>query len=587
MPARVDISTLTAEVREIHDQYPNWTTDNAFVHWFLQAFLLNDVELAAKAVTGVSHDKGVDGIYLDESLRRAFLVQGKFHKNTKPPNEPRSGVLDFAALARKLVAPNAEFESYRNGLDPLVAKKILEVRDRVKRRNFEIGLYYVTTGVCSSPLKDEAEAEANQANARASMTVLDREEILNLLVDYLGGAAPPVPYLDLPVDARGVRGSDGMIQRFDPEAGIESWILTMSGSDLGKLYKRGGDRLFARNVRGFLGDKGINEGIRTTLQKEPENFWYFNNGVTIVCNSARKTSEHAQAVLRVTNPQIINGQQTTRVLSLAKSNAAAVVVRVISVPRTKKRQQSEFEMLVSNIVAATNWQNAILNSDLRSNDARQVLLEREFAKLKYRYMRKRQTKGEARRLLGSHYGFWVKMDELAQLVGACELDPYITRSGKQGLFEPPYYEKIFDNRSVENYLSIFWLGKVIKSAGSGYPDRAYAKWHALHFLWSHTRPALSRLSYAREFRRLSERKQAPASILRAANQIFLALLEFYRLNRGTGKKAIDISNFFYRPHQDREFKKFWFGRTNAARRGRLAMHVAAFKKTLQTSASDH
>jgi hypothetical protein len=80
MAARVDISTLIAEVKEIHDQFPQWTADNAFVHWFLQAFLLADTELASKAVTGVSHDKGIDAIYLDESLRRVFLIQGKFHK---------------------------------------------------------------------------------------------------------------------------------------------------------------------------------------------------------------------------------------------------------------------------------------------------------------------------------------------------------------------------------------------------------------------------------------------------------------------------------------------------------------------------
>jgi hypothetical protein len=162
MVARVDISTLIAEVREIHEQFPQWTLDNAFVHWFLQAFLLADTELAAKAVTGVSHDKGIDGIYLDESLRRAFLIQGKLHRGTKPPGESRSNVLSFAGLAKKLVAPNVEFDAFRKGLDPLVATRFSEVRERIRRRGFEISLYYVTTGTCSSPLKTEAEAEADQ-----------------------------------------------------------------------------------------------------------------------------------------------------------------------------------------------------------------------------------------------------------------------------------------------------------------------------------------------------------------------------------------------------------------------------------------
>lgn len=48
----VDIHTLRAEIREAHDNHPAWTLDNAFVHWFLRAFLVADDELAAKAVTG-------------------------------------------------------------------------------------------------------------------------------------------------------------------------------------------------------------------------------------------------------------------------------------------------------------------------------------------------------------------------------------------------------------------------------------------------------------------------------------------------------------------------------------------------------
>jgi hypothetical protein len=173
------------------------------------------------------------------------------------------------------------------------------------------------------------------------------------------------------------------------------------------------------------------------------------------------------------------------------------------------------------------------------------------------------------------------MDELAQLVGACELDPYVTQSGKQGLFEQPHYETIFDHRSVETYLSIFWLGRVIKNVGSGYPDRAYAKWHALHFLWEQAHSILRRRRNAIEFRRLSERKQIPSAIQKAANQVFLALLEFYRLNRGAGKKAIDVSNFFYRPHQDRAFERFWYSRTNSRRRASLARHISRFRQALQ------
>ena len=75
---RVDIATLVREVKEVHDANPKWTLDNAFVHWFLQAFLVPDSDIAAKSVTGVSHDKGVDAVYIDEAVSKVFVLQGKF-----------------------------------------------------------------------------------------------------------------------------------------------------------------------------------------------------------------------------------------------------------------------------------------------------------------------------------------------------------------------------------------------------------------------------------------------------------------------------------------------------------------------------
>jgi hypothetical protein len=578
MPARVDITTLVREVKEVRENFPTWTLDNAFVHWFIQAFLVADPELAARGVTGVAHDKGVDGVFIDEAVQKVFVLQGKFHQAAKPPTEPRPDVISFAHLSRTLLGPNAAFQAYLATIDLIVGQRLQAARDRV-RRGYQLHLYYVTTGRCSAPLKSEAEGEVNQATGNASLSILDRRDILALLVDYLGGAAPPVPYLDLHIDARGIQGADGVIQRFDQHSGIDSWILSMSGRDLGQLYAKAGDRLFARNIRGFLGDTAINDGMTQTLDTAPGNFWYFNNGVTIVCDSARKTSERGETILRVTNPQIINGQQTTRTLHSAPTNKASVLVRVISVPRDGGRTQSQFEGLVSNIVAATNWQNAILPSDLRANDSRQIALQRDFAKLRYHYLRKRQTKQEAKRLLGSQHWFWLKKDELAQLVAACDFDPVTVRKGKEGLFKAPHYDDIFDGRSIKEYLSIYWVGRIVKYEGAGYPDRAYAKWHVLHFLWKRLAPMLRSRAAADHFRGHCERKRWPLPLDEATEQVYRAMLEFYRLKRGKGAQALDISNFFYRPHQHTAFEKFWASAKNR-RRARFRLLLNKFQNEL-------
>src|SRR5262249_3477709 len=157
---------------------------------------------------------------------------------------------------------------------------------------------------------------------------------------------------------------------------IESWVFPMAGSSVAEIFEAADVRIFARNVRGFLGNTDINKGMETTLEKEPEYFWYYNNGITIVCDHAEAVKSRGRTVLRVTNPQIINGQQTTRTLAKMVTNGsrASVLVRVIRVPRLIKGRNTDndgFESLVSKIVSATNWQNEIRPSDLMSNDRRQ------------------------------------------------------------------------------------------------------------------------------------------------------------------------------------------------------------------------
>ena len=50
-----------------------------------------------------------------------------------------------------------------------------------------------------------------------------------------------------------------------------------------------GKLLFAKNLRYFRGDTPINESIEKTLVETRHNFWYFNNGITMLCNSVAKT----------------------------------------------------------------------------------------------------------------------------------------------------------------------------------------------------------------------------------------------------------------------------------------------------------
>ncbi len=72
------------------------------------------------------------------------------------------------------------------------------------------------------------------------------------------------------------------------------------------------DQLYEKNIRRFLDGKGkVNKSIRQTLIDEPEQFGYYNNGITIVVTDFTLNEE---GVLRLTDPYIVNGCQTTRTI---------------------------------------------------------------------------------------------------------------------------------------------------------------------------------------------------------------------------------------------------------------------------------
>jgi hypothetical protein len=564
---RLAASDLKREIDDVRERFHKLGDDELFVTWFLRAFVTEDESLAVQALTGESCDKGTDAVFIDDDAKTAVIVQGKYRKKVGTGTEKRTDVTNFAQLAADITDDEA-FASLRENLAPNTRDKLSTARNRIRQRGYRLQMYYVTTGKFSKPLREEALRIARRADAEVSLDLFDGKQVLLMLSDYLDGVAPPVPSLDLEMaEAQGVEVKEAL-RRVDRKTGIASWVFSMTAEAIAGLYEQAGPRLFARNVRGYLGSTQINRGMQETLKKEPEFFWYYNNGVTIICDEAERSTRGGRDVLTVRNPQVINGQQTTRTLHEATLNGrrASALVRVISVPREAEQNSGHFETLVSRIVAATNWQNAIRPSDLMSNDRRQVELERRFRNLGYYYLRKRQTKREARRQgFGRHQRF-IQKETLAQAVAACDLDPWIVREGKEGLFEEQWYSQVFPKDDPHFYLPRYWLMRIVGFAAKGFPERAYAKWLVLNYLWQELAPLVRSKGSADNFRQQCERDgPSRKALTRAAHSVFKGAMQFYRTRRGAGAKAIDVSTFFKRKGLHTDFASFWRGSSNSHR----------------------
>ncbi|MDF2606279.1 MAG: hypothetical protein K0S34_469 [Bacillales bacterium] len=144
-------------------------------------------------------------------------------------------------------------------------------------------------------------------------------------------------------------------------------------NELAKFVNSGGNMLFYSNIRNYLGkNTTINKGIKKTLYESPEKFWYYNNGVTIVCDEF----SFQNGIIDIQAPQIVNGCQTakslwhhfynTRDIEIDKFKEGYLLVKVI---KTKKSaDDKEKKALRDNITKYTNSQNAVKGLDFYALD---------------------------------------------------------------------------------------------------------------------------------------------------------------------------------------------------------------------------
>ncbi|PZE20330.1 AIPR family protein [Paenibacillus xerothermodurans] len=147
----------------------------------------------------------------------------------------------------------------------------------------------------------------------------------------------------------------------------QSYLTFLKGDTLVDIYERFGQKLFEQNVRTFLQFKGgVNQGIKNTIQNNPEMFFAYNNGITATASNIE--FDVFGNINKIENFQIVNGGQTTSAIYAAKKNSKIDVSKVsvqmkLSVVRDKDKQ-SEY---VSRISEYANTQNKVNKSDFFSN----------------------------------------------------------------------------------------------------------------------------------------------------------------------------------------------------------------------------
>ena len=107
-------------------------------------------------------------------------------------------------------------------------------------------------------------------------------------------------------------------------------IFTIKAFSLKELYeKKKSEGLFGYNLREQISQASVDNQIDKTISEDKNNFWYYNNGITIGCSDFYKDGNK----LKLYDFSIINGAQTTSKIGksniIKKDNDFCLVCKVI------------------------------------------------------------------------------------------------------------------------------------------------------------------------------------------------------------------------------------------------------------------
>ena len=446
-------------------------------------------EAVAASIDGGS-DHGVDSVYID-AAENLWIVQSKYID--RGLGEPDLGdVSKFRDGIKDLVA--GKFERFNQALlekTPLITRALNSESTRVKA-------ILVYSGDALSDDRRHIMADLEETfNSQASPDFLRFSNYgLNSLHDRLIDH-----YRSEPINVDIELSHYGCV-----ETPYRSFYGRIKAADLKALRDQYGDILFEENIRYFKGSTAVNEGISSTLRQRAEQLFYFNNGVTFLCESigpiGPRDDTRTQGKFRVQGLSIINGAQT--VGTVAREPRAHYDANPAELLATFICLEDAEEDFANQVTQYRNSQNAVNERDFAALDENQQHWQQALAldEIIYHYKSGRMTTAEAEAIEEPDFAIDEAIRYLAcRLTGGGWAELVIQAKNKpQQLFSrissqsghPSSYDRIFcaslDARTIWRTVQV---GDIVLSAVRSRarneirPDKtilANAPWLLLHIL---------------------------------------------------------------------------------------------------------
>lgn len=369
MATLLDWGNVDAAAAQIEKTLNLETRREAFSLLCVTSLLRIDFDEARGSITDGGEDRGVDAVYLDERFGRRVihLFQFKCHSkfNGSNRNFPSTEIDKILAFIGDCFG---QVDGFLDTCNPLLRQKVLDIWDFVNSGACQVEVHLCSNGERLTP---DHKARFESSLARFKFFQL-HEADLDSLSDTVSHrtATEREIYLRI-VEEQVYERTDGNVRAVIGTVCGDEFIAALTDPTKPTQLD---PNLFEENVRVYLGEQNdINRRIYdTAVSNEAGMFWYFNNGITIVCERFSYQPGFKNAPLRLLNPQVVNGGQTSHALFQASRTSFASVQRVRLLVRIIETQDKS---LYAKVAEATNSQTPIRSRDLRSNDPVLVRLE--------------------------------------------------------------------------------------------------------------------------------------------------------------------------------------------------------------------
>jgi hypothetical protein len=423
---------LSDDIQAIQDDH-NLKDYHAFVFWYIETNYGLEAKQILDSLCDGCRDKGIDAILINEKESSVTVLQSKFER------EGNQALIKDSEI--NLLASVKSYFNSRGALAAATTRANQATRRLVDEayamqhgpNPYSLELVFLTTHK-KAPQTDDLVQKTLGFRA-SDFQVLDYSRVMGFVEDKARDFTPKLGNYQLAyID------SDGALVR---KHGTKAWVLTVRADDIRTMVTEYGDQLFKKNVRGFLDKNVCNDAILATLKDKPENFWYYNNGICILCDNADLVVE--QRYIRIVNPQIVNGCQTAKSIEKFQGDLeSTVLVRVVA---------SNNHGFIDEITHYQNSSNPVKKRDFKSNDPIQIRLKRDLKRRGYYYEVKRglefrKLRKKYRSLNILYPNKEVSNEDVAKLLVAVNKDAKMgpalaTGKGSETFFDDEFYPKIF------------------------------------------------------------------------------------------------------------------------------------------------